>query len=511
MSAALVISYLPSVVWVGDLGIARMLRPGAEDEVLAHRRVVMRRGDDVAIDAFDVIVIGAGPAGEVAAGDLAAQGRSVAVVEAALVGGDCAFYACMPSKALLRPAEVLAEARRVPGATEAITGSLDVAATLARRDQVIHSLDDGSNVSWLDEHGITLIRGHGRLAGERCVSVGDQRYEARSAVVVAVGSAAAIPPIPGLADSRPWTNREVTTAREIPARLIVLGGGAVGVEMAQAYSELGASVTIVEALDRLVSGEEPFVAEELGAAFRELGIDIRLGVTAESVGRAGGIVKVELSDGQFVEAEEILVAVGRRPLTDDLGLETVGLSPGKTIEVEGTLRVQGLPWLFAVGDVNGRSLLTHMAKYQARVAAQVILGHEARATRDDHGAPRVTFTDPQVAAVGLTLQRALDSGINARAYDVATSDTAGASFHGRNTPGTSRLVVDEDRSIIVGATFTGTEVAEWLHAATIAVVGEIPLALLREAVPAFPTRSEVWLRLLERWSTQTRARSRSAG
>ena len=253
-----------------------------------------------------MIVIGAGPAGEVAAGDLAGQGREVAVVEAALVGGECAFYACMPSKALLRPAEVLAEVRRVPGAAEAITGSLDVAATLARRDEVIHSFDDSSKVSWLDKHGITLIRGHGRLAGERCVSVGDQRYEARGAVVVAVGSAAAVPPIPGLEEARPWTNREVTTARAIPASLIVLGGGAVGVEMAQAYSELGASVTIVEALDRLVSGEEAFVAEELGAAFRALGIDIRLGAKAESVARAGGIVTVELSDGQSIEAQEIL-------------------------------------------------------------------------------------------------------------------------------------------------------------------------------------------------------------
>jgi pyruvate/2-oxoglutarate dehydrogenase complex dihydrolipoamide dehydrogenase (E3) component len=457
----------------------------------------------VSIEAFDVIVIGAGPSGEVVAGDLAAQGRSVAIVEGGLVGGECAFYACMPSKALLRPAEVLAEARRVPGASEAVTGPLDVAAALARRDGVIHSLDDSSNVPWLEERGITLIRGHGRLAGERRVSVGDQRYEARSAVVLAVGSAAAVPPIPGLADSRAWTNREVTTAREIPTSLIVLGGGAVGVEMAQAYSELGASVTIVEALDRLLAREEPFVAEELGAAFREVGIDICLGVTAESVRRAGEIVEVELSDGRRVEAQELLVAVGRRPLTGDLGLETVGLKAGETIEVDDTLRVAGLPWLFAIGDVNGRSLLTHMGKYQARVAAQVIAGHEARATRDDNGAPRVVFTDPQVAAVGLTLQGARDRGINAVAYDVATSDTPGASFHGRDTPGTSRLVVDEDRSVIVGATFTGTDVAEWLQAATIAVVGQIPMALLREAVPAFPTRSEVWLLLLERWSTRT--------
>jgi dihydrolipoamide dehydrogenase len=457
----------------------------------------------MSIEAFDVIVIGTGPAGEAVAGDLAAQGRSVAVVEAALVGGECAFYACMPSKALLRPAEVLAEASRVPGAAEAITGPLDVAATLARRDEVIHGLDDASKVGWLDEHGITLIRGHGRLAGERCVSVGDRRYQARSAVVVAVGSTAAIPPIEGLSEARPWTSHEVTTAREIPAGLIVLGGGVVGVEMAQAYSELGASVTIVEALDRLLAGEEPFVGEQLEVAFRERGIDIRLGVSAEAVDRAGAVVKVELSDGQVVEAQEILVAVGRRPLTDDLGLESVGLEPGATIEVDDALRVADLPWLFAVGDVNGRSLLTHMAKYQARVAAQVIAGPEARATRDDHSAPRVVFTDPQVAAVGLTLQGAQERGINARAYDVATSDTAGASFHGRDTPGTSRLVVDEDRSVIVGATFTGTEVADWLQAATIAIVGEIPLSLLREAVPAFPTRSEVWLRLLERWSAHT--------
>jgi dihydrolipoamide dehydrogenase len=272
--------------------------------------------------------------------------------------------------------------------------------------------------------------------------------------------------------------------------------------MAQAYSELGASVTIVEALDRLVAGEEAFVAEELGAAFRERGVDIRLGVTAESVDRGAVGVKVELSNGQAVEGEEILVAVGRRPLTEDLGLETVGLTPGEVIEVDDHLRVADLPWLFAIGDVNGRALLTHMGKYQARVAARVIAGREARATRDDHGAPRVIFTDPQVAAVGLTLQGARDHGINASAYDVATSDTAGASFHGRNTPGTSRLVVNEDRSVIVGATFTGTEVAEWLQGATIAMVGEIPMELLREAVPAFPTRSEVWLRLLEQWETQ---------
>jgi dihydrolipoamide dehydrogenase len=452
-------------------------------------------------DSFDVIVIGTGPAGETAAGDLAERGRNVAVVEAALVGGECAFYACMPSKALLRPAEALAEVRRVPGAAEAVTGSLDVAAVLVRRDEVIARLDDSAKVPWLSERGITLIRGHGRLDGERCVSVDDRRFQAREAVVVAVGSGAAIPDIPGLAEARPWTNREATTTRVLPSSLVVLGGGPVGVELAQAYAELGVTVTIIETLDRLIAREEEFAADQLTTALRERGVDVRLGVNANSVARDGATVIVELSDGGRVQGEEILVAVGRRPLTDDLGLQTVGLEPGQSIAVDDTLRAPGLPWLYAVGDVNGRSLLTHMGKHQARIAAEVIAGGDARAVDDAAAAaavPRVIFTDPQVAAVGLTLAEARDRGIDARAYDVATSATAGASFHGRNTPGTARLVVDEGRGLIIGATFTGFEVAEWLHAATIALVGEVPLERLWHAIPAFPTRSEVWLRLLER-------------
>jgi pyruvate/2-oxoglutarate dehydrogenase complex dihydrolipoamide dehydrogenase (E3) component len=453
------------------------------------------------VDSFDVIVVGAGPAGEVAAGDLAQTGRRVAIVEAALVGGECAFYACMPSKALLRPAETLAETRRVPGAAEAVTGSLDVAAVLARRDEVIGRLDDASKLPWLSERDITLIRGHGRLDGERCVSVGGHRYQAREAVVIAVGSVAAIPDVPGLADARPWTNREATTSRALPSSLVVLGGGPVGVELAQAYTELGVTVTLIEALDRLLAREEPFVADQLATAFRELAIDVRLGVRATSVARDGASVTVELSDSGQVQGEEILVAVGRRPLTDDLGLQTVGLAPGELIAVDDSLRVPGLAWLYAVGDVNGRSLLTHMGKHQARIAAAVIAGGDARTVPDSAPVPRVIFTDPQIAAVGLTLAEARDRGIDARAYDVATSATAGASFHGRNTPGTARLVVDERRGLLIGATFTGFEVAEWLHAATIALVAEIPLERLWYAVPAFPTRSEVWLRLLEQRGT----------
>ncbi|MCK9920930.1 NAD(P)/FAD-dependent oxidoreductase [Frankia sp. AgPm24] len=474
----------------------------------------------------DVIVLGAGPAGENVAGRCARAGLAVAIVERELVGGECSYWGCIPSKTLLRPGEVLAAARRVPGAAAAVTGQLDVAAVLARRDELVSDYHDDGQVPWLTERGVELVRGTGRLTGrprEVRVSLADggQRLLVASrAVVLATGTRATIPPVPGLAEAEPWDNRSATGARHVPRSLVVLGGGAVGAELAQAFRRLGSeSVTVVEGAPRLLAREEEFVGDEVRAAFEAEGITVLVDTRATAVHRPPAhradqrrpqvSVQVTGPAGVVRElvADEILVAAGRTPATDDLGLETIGSRPGGFVEVDEHLRARAVPqgWLYAVGDVCGRALLTHMGKYQARIAADVIVGRHDSAGRpardhaDGRAVPRVTFTDPQVAAVGLTERAAREAGLAVRAVRVPTGGVAGASVRGRGAVGTSMLVIEEDRRVVVGATFTGADTQELLHAATIAIVGEVSLDRLWHAVPAFPTVSEVWLGLLEEY------------
>jgi pyruvate/2-oxoglutarate dehydrogenase complex dihydrolipoamide dehydrogenase (E3) component len=405
----------------------------------------------------------------------------------------------------VRPGDVVAAARRAPGAAEAVTGQIDTEAAFAQRDYMTSSWTDDGQVRWLDEIGATLLRGRGRLVGPRAVEVesdgGTSRIEARRAVVLATGSVPAAPPIEGLADAMAWDNRDATEAHTVPRRLLVLGGGAAGLELAQAYRRLGSEeVTVLEGGPRLLGREEPFAGDEVRAAFEAEGIDVVTAAQVTSVHR-NGVFTVTLADGRVLEGDELLVSAGRRPGTLDLGLETVGLEPGAALDVDDMLRVVGVTgeWLYAVGDVNGRAPLTHMGKYQARLAGDAILGHEVNAFADHKAVPRVTFTDPQVAAVGLTEAQARERAIDVRTVETPTGGVAGAYTRGNGISGTCKLVVDAERGVLVGATFTGPDVQELLHSATVAVVGDVPLETLWHAVPSFPTVSEVWLRLLEEY------------
>lgn len=447
---------------------------------------------------YDVIVIGAGPTGENVADRAVKGGLTAAIVESELVGGECSYWACMPSKALLRPAAAVSEANHVRGAGGA---RLDPAKVLERRDEFAHNWKDDSQVEWVKGVPADLFRGAGRIAGERVVKVEDTELRARQAVVVATGTRAVVPP--PLAGVRAWTSREATSAHEVPASLAIVGGGVVGCEMAAAWSALGARVTLL-ARGGLLERLPGFAGDLVAQGLRDSGVDVRLGAGVAGATRDGSVA-LTLDDGTTIEAAEVLAATGRAPRTDDIGLESVGLTPGSWLEVDDTMRVTAVDggWLYASGDVNHLALLTHMGKYQGRICGDAIAARakgkdpEVRDRSSKTCIPQVVFTLPEVAAVGLTKQQAESAGHTVRVVEYEIGDVAGASLFADGYKGHAQLIVDERAKTILGMTLAGPGVGEMIHAATIAVAGRVPLDVLWHAVPSYPTMSELWLRLLE--------------
>jgi dihydrolipoamide dehydrogenase len=420
---------------------------------------------------------------------------------------------------MLRPVVARADALRVPGVDPAVGRPLDAVAVLAHRDAMAAHWKDDDQVDWLASAGIDLVRGHGRLDGPRRVLVDTDDgqtvgLEARHAVAVCTGSAAALPDLPGLDTLRPWTSREATSAQDAPPELMVVGGGVVAVEMATAWQALGSRVTMLVRGNGLLPRMEPFAGRLVADGLREAGVDIRFEAAVASAVRddgPAGRVRVTLAGGERLAADEILFATGRSPRTADIGLETVGLVPGDWLTVDDMCGVQAVScdWLYAVGDVNHRALLTHQGKYQARVAGAAVAARAHgtpleggrwgahAATADVDAVPQVVFTDPEVASVGLTTLEAERTGRRVKVVDYDIGRVAGAVQYATDYRGHARMLVDEDRGTVAGVTFAGPGVGELLHSATVVVTAEIPLERLWHAVPAFPTISEVWLRLLE--------------